>query len=219
MAGSKCSPEVVKMFYSLKGHHDRQYRKNSSNIVKVAQYAASSRNEHRHQNETVKLELQSLKLSLDLTRKQSGQEPIYIKNEESITKESIDKVENQVAARNQMVNDRNGEFPMEDTGKSILEGTVFNKSHDKIDSLFLEKSIENGKGKHFNASESGYTQEELKEYELEKRGNDQVNYAYTETELKKMEEEDLEPRSKIRKESDCDITIDSIEWKCHSVAF
>ena len=213
MAGSKCSPEVIKMFYSLKGHHDRQYRKNSSNIVKVAQYAASSRNEHRHQNETVKLELQSLKLSLDLTRKQSGQDPIYNKNEESITKETINKVENQVAARNQMVTDRNGEFPMEDTGKSILEGTVFNKILDKIDTLSLENSIENGKGNHFNASESGYTQEELKEHELDKRGHDQVNFGYTESELKKMEDEDLEPRSKIRKESDCDTTIDSIDMQ------
>ena len=213
IAGTKTNPEVIKMMYTLKRHHDKQYKKNSTNIVRVAQYAVSSRNEFRHQNETFKLELQSLRMSVDLTRKEKGLTSIYSDNNaENVSREGVDKVEGQIEARNQMIADRGGEFPLDHTAKDLLEGKFSTDNIMTNDNFLLTgNSVENEKGKYFNVSESGYTNEELKEMEMDEliKKDEKPNFEYTEQELEKIAEEDPEPKSKIRKERDFELSMNS----------
>ena len=198
-AGSKVNPDLIKFLYSMKSHHDQQYRKNAKEIAYVAAFAASNRNEMRHVNETVKLELQSVKIGIDLNRVERGLEPIYHENASAVTEAELARVERQVEDRHEMVNSRDGEFPCQNTAKQVLSGTFTNT----FDHISTKNSICEPLGLHFRQTDGGFNEEELAEKEIEKKTfMDTKNHAYTNDELDTIGLESLEPRSKIRKESD-----------------
>ena len=204
VAGSRANPELVKFLYSLKGHHDKQYRKNAREIAFVAAYAAATRNELRHVTETTKLEIESIKTNLEVIRHTQGMEPIYNIDAAQLTDERVKKIEKQVDARNEMVYDRDGEFPLVDTGKQIIEGNgeIVNyintsNNHNSNDHFFTLK------GTHFRKTDGGFNDEDLDERDINSSSFlDTKNFAYTESENKLIAQENGEPRAKIRKECD-----------------
>ena len=199
-AGSRADHETVKFLFTMKAHHDKQYRKNAKEIAYVAAFAASNRNEFRHVNETVKLEMQSVRLGIDLVRKENGLSLLYHNEEDVVSESELKKVENQIDIRNEMVNERNGEFPCDNTAKQILSGMVTNNS---ISNLITKDDIMTSKGAHFRKTDGGFTNEEMDEREIVSTTlGDTQNYAYTNEELNKISMEALEPKAKIRKECD-----------------
>ena len=203
IAGSRANPDLVKFLYSLKGHHDKQYRKNAREIAFVAAYAAATRNELRHVTETTKLEIESIKTNLEVIRHAQGMDSIYNIDASKITDEKVKAIEKQVDARNNMVYDRDGEFPLVDTGKQIIEGIGEIRITDKMLNNDFSNKYFIQKGNHFRKTDGGYSEEDLEERDISTSSFlDTKNCAYTEEENRLIALENGEPRAKLRKECD-----------------
>ena len=225
LSGANVPPDTMKSLFALKGRHDRQYKKNSKETAYIAAYAASTRNEMRHQVESSRLAEQMVKHAIDATRVDLGLGPMFDHNDDVTTEEKMVDFNNasqKLEEREKQVEKRNGHFPIVDTGEQILAGKDDNlltvSKHNIANCNKFSKLSSFKTGQHYRSAESGLSEKEESERGIKRSSTDQIQdpmneVGYSQTELNEMASEEMEPKSKVRKEGDIgsDINLDISE--------